>query len=305
MHDVDLTGVNLNLLVYLDALLTERSVTRAARRLGITQSAMSHNLRQLRDIFGDPLLVRGKGGMSPTPRAEELAVPLRSGLQFLRRTLDGEPAFDPAASSRRFVVAAGDAAAMLMLPKLLERLREAGPNIDLDIVPFDSRRYATQLETGEVDVAVSAYFPDAPAVRMRKLRPESFVCVVREGHPCVGESLDLATWAKLPHVLVSPQGHGGPGVVDRVLAEHDLERRVAVRIRYFLAAPLLVARTDLVLTVVRSLAELFADSVPVRLLEPPVELPTFSTGIGWHERVHKDPANRWIRDQLAHALRHA
>lgn len=303
MRDVDLTQVNLNLLVYLDALLTERSVTKAARRLGITQSAMSHNLRQLRDIFGDPLLVRGKGGMQPTPRAEELSIPLRSGLQSLRRTLAGETSFDPSESTRRFVVAAGDAVAMLMLPRLLERMRETGPNIDLDIVPFDGRRYATQLETGEVDVAVSAFFPDAPAIRMRKLRPESFVCVVRDGHPCVGESLDLATWAKLPHVLVSPQGTGGPGVVDRVLAEHGLERRVAVRIRYFLAAPLLVAQTDLVLTVVRSLAEMFARSEPVRLLEPPVELPTFSMGIGWHERVAKDPANRWIREQLAYALR--
>lgn len=305
MHDVDLTQVNLNLLVYLDALLTERSVTKAARRLGITQSAMSHNLRQLRDIFGDPLLVRGRGGMQPTPRAEELAVPLRSGLQSLRRTLDGEPAFEPKQSTRRFVLAAGDAVAMLLLPVLLERMRQTGPNIDLDVVPFDGRRYGTQLETGEVDLAVSAFFPDAPAIRMRKLRPESFVCVVRDGHPCVGETLDMATWAKLPHVLVSPQGTGGPGIVDRELAKHGLERRVAVRIRYFLAAPLLVARTDLVLTVTRSLAEMFATTVPVRLVEPPVELPTFSMGIGWHERVHKDPANQWIRAQVAHALQHA
>jgi DNA-binding transcriptional LysR family regulator len=305
VHDVDLTRVNLNLLVYLDALLTEKSVTRAARRLGITQSAMSHNLRQLRDIFGDQLLVRGKGGMQATPRAEELAVPLRSGLQSLRRTLEGEPAFVASESSRRFVLAAGDAVAMLLLPRLLERLRKDGPNIDLDVVPFDNRRYATQLETGEVDLAVSAYFPDAPSLRMRKLRPESFVCVVREGHPCVGETLDLATWAKLPHVLVSPQGTGGPGVVDRILAEHGLQRRVAVRIRYFLAAPMLVARTDLVLTVTRSLAEMFAVNLPVRLVEPPVELPTFSVGIGWHERVAKDPANRWIREHVAEALKRA
>ena len=303
MHDDDLPQVNLNLLVYLDTLLQERSVTKAAGRLGITQSAMSHNLRQLRDIFGDPLLVRGRGGMQPTPRAEELAIPLRQGLTALRRTLDGEPAFDPATSTRRFVLAAGDAVEMLLLPPLLEQLQKTGPSVDLDIVPFDSRRYAAQLETGEVDVAVSAFFPDAPALRMKKLRPESFVCVVREDHPCVGERLDAATWAKLPHVLVSPQGTGGPGVVDHALAKHGLERRVAVRIRYFLAAPMLVARTNLVLTVTRSLAEMFVESLPVRLVEPPLELPTFSVGIGWHERVANDPANRWIREQVAEALR--
>ena len=303
MHDVDLTQANLNLLVYLDTLLEERSVTKAAGRLGITQSAMSHNLRQLRDIFGDPLLVRGRGGMQATPRAEELAIPLRQGLTALRRTLDGEPAFDPATSNRRFVLAAGDAAAMLLLPRLLEQLRTAGPSVNLDVVPFESSRYAAQLETGEVDVAVSAFFPDAPALRMKKLRPESFVCMVRDGHPCVGETLDAATWANLPHVLVSPQGRGGPGVVDRALAKHGLERRVAVRIRYFLAAPLLVSRTDLVLTITRSLAEMFAESLPVRLLEAPLELPSFSLGIGWHDRVANDSANRWIRDQVAEALR--
>ena len=305
MRDVDLTQVNLNLLVYLDALLTEKSVTRAAHRLGITQSAMSHNLRQLREIFGDPLLVRGKGGMQPTPRAEELVVPLRSGLQSLRRTIRGEPAFVATKSTRRFVLAAGDAVAMLLLPPLLERLGASGPKVDIDIVPFDGRRYATQLETGEVDVAISPFFPDAPALRMRKLRPESFVCVVREGHPSVGEALDLETWADLPHVLVSPQGTGGPGIVDRALSEHNLERRVAVRIRYFLAAPLLVARTDLVLTTTRTLAEMFAVDLPVRLIDPPVELPTFSIGIAWHERVANDPANQWIRAHVAEALKRA
>ena len=194
---------------------------------------------------------------------------------------------------------------MLLLPPLLERLRASGPKVDIDIVPFDGRRYATQLETGEVDVAISPFFPDAPALRMRKLRPESFVCVVREGHPSVGEALDLETWADLPHVLVSPQGTGGPGIVDRALSEHNLERRVAVRIRYFLAAPLLVARTDLVLTTTRTLAEMFAVDLPVRLIDPPVELPTFSIGMAWHERVAKDPANQWIRAHVAEALKRA
>ena len=303
MRDVDLTEVNLNLLVYLDTLLREKSVTRAAQRLGITQSAMSHNLRQLRDIFGDPLLVRGKGGMQPTPRAEELVIPLRSGLQSLRRTLQGDSAFEAEKSTRRFVIAAGDAVGMLVLPPLLERLRESGPNVDLDVVPFDGRRYSSQLETGEVDVAISAFFPDAPAVRMRKLLPASFVCMVWEDHPVVGETLVLAAWAQLPHVLVSPQGTGGPGIVDRALAKHGLERRVAVRIRYFLAAPLLVSRTDLVLTTTRALAEMFAADLPVRLIAPPVELPTFSIGLAWHERVAKDPANLWIRSHVAEALK--
>lgn len=305
MPDVDLTQVNLNLLVYLDALLTERSVTRAAQRLGLTQSAMSHNLRQLREIFGDRLLVRGRGGMHPTPRAEELMVPLRQGLGALRRTIEGDTGFDPATSTRRFTIAAGDAVSMMLLPPLLEDLRENGPKVDVDVVPFENRRYAAQLETGDVDLGVAAFFPEAPAIRMKKVRPESFVCMVRQDHPCVGEQLELGTWAKLPHVLVSPQGGGGPGVVDRALAKHGLERRVAVRIRYFLAAPMLVARTDLVLTVVRSLAEMLAVNLPVRLVEPPLELPTFKMGVAWHERVHQDPANRWLRDRVAAALRRA
>ena len=298
MRDIDLSQVNLNLMVALDALIAERSVTRAANRLGVSQSAMSHSLRQLRELLDDALLVRGKGGMQPTPRAEQLSVPLAHALESLRATLRGEVAFEPTTSKRRFTLAMLDATAIMVIPPLMARLRRTAPGIDLDVVTYDARRYGLQLETGEVDLVVGATFPDVSGVRMRKVRPQDWVCVVREGHPCVGTELSLETWACLPHVLVSPQGAGGPGMVDRVLAKHGLERRVALRIRYFLAAPMLVAESDLILTTLRGLAERFVRNFPLRMLEPPVELPTLSLGIAWHERFHDDPACRWLRNEV-------
>ncbi len=302
MTDVDLSQVNLNLMVSLDALIAERSVTRAARRLGVSQSAMSHSLRQLRDLLDDALLVRGKGGMQPTPRALQLAVPLAHALASLRQTLRGEHSFDPRTSTRRFTLAMLDAIAMILLPGLMTRLRAAAPGVDLDIVPFEPRNYGLQLETGQVDAVVSVGFPDVPGVRLRRGPSSDFVCLVREGHPCVGESLSLQTWAKLPHILVSPQGSGGPGMVDTALAAHGLERRVAVRIRYFLAAPMLVAESDLVLTTTRALAQRFTRNFPLRMLEAPVELPQIRVGAGWHERFQDDPANQWLRELVLEAL---
>jgi DNA-binding transcriptional LysR family regulator len=303
VRDIDLSQVNLNLMVALDALIAERSVTRAARRLGVSQSAMSHSLRQLREIFDDTLLVRGKGGMQPTPRALRLAVPLAHALSSMRRALRGEEDFDPATSTRRFTLAMLDATAMILLPVLMTELREAAPGVDLDIVSFEPRSYGLQLETGEVDLCVSVAFPDVPGVRLRRTSPHSFVCLVRQDHPCVGESLTLETWAKLPHILVSPQGSGGPGIVDTALAQHGLERRVAVRIRYFLAAPMLVAESDLVLTTTRALAGRFLENFPLRVLEPPVELPTFRVGAAWHERFQDDPASQWLRGKVIDALK--
>ena len=298
-RDVDLSTVNLNLMVGLDALLTERGVTRAADRVGLTQSAMSRVLGQLRELFDDELLVRGAGGrMVPTPKAEALALPVAQGLAALRRALVGEVGFDPATSQRRFSIATQDATAAIVLPRLVQRLAELGPRVDLDVVPFDARRFAAELEAGSLDLVLNVGIPDAPGLRARGLWRERFVCVLRRGHPAAG-GLDLATWAALDHVLVSPQGGGGPGVVDTALAAHGLERRVAVRLRSFLAATLLVARTDLVMTVSAHLAAEVGPGMGLIVLPSPVELPGFGVRMGWHERFDADPGLRWLRERLA------
>jgi DNA-binding transcriptional LysR family regulator len=300
MDEVRLSDVNLNLLVALEALVSEGSVTRAAARIGVSQSAMSHTLRQLRELFDDPLLVRGKGGMVPTPRAEAAVLPLRRGLGELRAALSKQAAFDPAQSRRTLRVAASDGVAVALVPGVLRILRREAPGVDLDVVPFERRTIVEQLDAAQVDLAIGVGFPSVSGLRTRKLLDEHFVCLVADDHPCVRERLSLEMWTKLPHALVGT-GQGGPGVVDQALAEIGMSRRVALRVRSFLAAPLIVARSHLVLTLAAGLARPFLDVLPLRLFPPPIELPRFALRAVWHERYGHEPALAWFRGVVLRA----
>lgn len=290
-----LSDVNLNLLVALDALLDAGSVTAAAERVGVTQSAMSHALRQLRELLGDPLLVRGAGGLVPTPRAEALRVPIRRALLDLQHALRDPPSFDPATAQRRFMLGAGDYIANVVLPALLERSLDT-PGIDLDVVPFGVPD-VPRLGTGEIDLALAPLVPQAPGLRRAPVFTDGFVCLVRRGHPRVRRRLTLRQLVDLPHVLISPTG-SGPSFVDDLLAAQGLRRRIALRIRYFLAAPMVVAGSDLVLTAPRRLGEVFARHFDLELHDPPMDLPSFTVEALWHERFDADPAHVWLRERV-------
>ena len=293
-----LAEMNLNLLLALDALLAERSVSRAAARIGVTQPAMSQSLRHLRALFDDALLVRDRGAMVPTPRAEGLGVPLRQALVELQRALDGDAGFDPATAQRRFTLAAGDHVAVTLLPALLEQISAQAPGVDIDVRPLEVRRLQDVLTTGEVDVAMSAGLALTGELVQQTLYTSGFACLVRRGHPAVRGTLDLAQYVALPHALISPRGEGA-SVVDTVLEAMGKRRRVALRVPYFLAAPLIVARSDLILTAPRLLAETFARTHPLQLIEPPLELPTFDIVQVWHGRYQHDPGHRWLRHTIA------
>jgi DNA-binding transcriptional LysR family regulator len=289
-----LRELNLNQLVALDALLQESNVTRAAARLGLTQSAMSHTLRQLRAHFGDQLLVRGQRGMQPTPRAQQLQVPLRRVLQALELLLKGELVFDPERSSRTFHLAMGDAVILSLMPGLLTTLRTQAPGVDLRMRPIFGNNVYTQLETGELDLVLTVGAPGEPGLLQRRLFRDSFVCLVREGHPDVKETLDLETFVRLPHLLISPQGEG-PSQVDEALARLNLKRRVMLRLPSFTVAPIIAASSDLLLTAPLRMALAMKQHYPLRLVRPPVELPDFDMIMVWHERFDDDPAHRWLR----------
>ncbi len=293
----DLHQLSLHQLHVLLTLLEEQSVSGAARRLGVTQPAVSHALRNLRENLDDPLLVAGARGMVLTPRASELLGPLRRSLRELGLLLGGAPSFDPATARRTFVVAAWDGLALDLLPDLLTRLGSEAPGVDLDVRPAPPAGSGPGLEDGTLDLALEVRPRERPGLKQRRLYEDSFVCLARRDHPDVGERLDLETFLRLPHALISPQGEGS-GVVDRCLAELGHTRRVALRIRYFLAAPLVVARSDLLLTAPRRLGEAMAQQAPLRLLEPPLPLPGFTTSLVWHERADQDPGHRWLRDLL-------
>jgi DNA-binding transcriptional LysR family regulator len=298
-RDLRLADINLNLLVALDAVLEAGTVTAAAQRMGVTQSAMSHSLRQLRALVGDPLLVRGPGGLVPTPRAQALRAPIRRALLDLQHALRDPPSFDPATATRRFRLGAGDHIAYTVLPSLLERSTET-PGLDLEVVPFSPADLA-DLATGALDLAIAANVPSSPGLRREALFTDDFVCVVRCGHPLVRRRLTLRQFVRLPHVLISPTGRGS-SPVDEQLAAHGHKRRVALRIRYFLAAPLVVAQSELVLTAPRRLGEVFARHFGVELYEPPVELQPFTVEQLWHERYEADPGHQWLRQRVGTAV---
>ena len=302
MREVRLGDINMNLLLALEALLAEVSVTRAARRVHVTQSAMSHNLAQLRELLGDPLLIRGRGGMALTPRAEALVAPLQLGLRQLQRALSEEAGFDPASTTRGFTLAMGDFVAVLLMPALLERLRTAAPGITLEVAAIDRRRAPELLESGEQDLAVGVRFEAAPGLVVDPLISQRFVCVVREGHPEIAGSLSLAQYERWPHALVGTR-RDDSAVVDAALRKLGRTRKVALRVPYFLAAPVMVATSDLILTTAHLVAEHFARMYPLQVLPPPIDLPPFGIDAVWHERFDRDPAHRWLRGQVAAVMR--
>ncbi len=303
MSRLELANFNLNLLVALDGLLSHRSVTAAAKRVRVTPSAMSHSLSELRELLGDPLLVRSGRAMVLTPRAEALIDPLHKLLVDAERLLRGGATFEPATAERRFVIAAPDFLATLLLPPLLEAAAREAPGISLEIVPSARRGNAWLLETGDLDLALGAIVDEAPAIRRMDLCTEGFACAVRKGHPGIDGKLSLEAYVTIPHLLITLGDDPGPTWVDEELARLGRERRVAARVRYFMAAPLVIARSDLLLTGPSMLIRYFADLVPLEVLDPPIQLPTYPEEAYWHERFDRDPAHAWLRKLLRRTAR--
>ena len=296
-----LAGIDLNLLVALAAMLEEGHVTRAARRVGVTQSAMSHSLARLRGLLDDPLFIRGPRGIVPTTRAAELAAPLARILEELDTKVLRPAAFDASRMKRRFVLASADYAQLGLLPPLERALRERSPGSDL-LCRAAGADVDRELEAGVVEIAIGPVGPGIATLRRQRLFDESFVCVVREDHPRVKKRLTLALWLELSHVQVAPRGSPG-SAVDRLLAKRGLTRRVSVVVPSFLVAPFLVAESDLVLTCPARLAHALAPLLPIRLLSPPLELPGFTVSQLWHERMHSDPAHAFLRQLVAEVAR--
>lgn len=295
-----LEDMDLNLLVALDALLAERSVTRAATRCRVTQSAMSHSLAKLRALLGDELLVRTPSGMSPTARARALAQPLGRALAELRSVVASGSAFEPRTARRVFTVGSADYGAFVLLPALMRRLEEEAPQVEIVVRPVPSS-LAEALDDERIDLAVAPYPEPRATIMAQKLFDERFVCVLRRDHPALSHApgkLDLETFAALSHVQIAPRGTRG-GFVDDWLARAGKTRHVALRIADFLVAPLVVAETDLVLTLPSRIAQVFARSHGLSVVEPPGEFSNVAIWQIWHQRRKQEPAHAWLRGLLS------
>ncbi len=300
MREVNLAGIDLNLLVALDALLAERSVTRAAERVGLSQPAMSRALGRLRALFGDRLLVRTSAGLVPTPRAEALAPRLRAVLAEVGRIVQA-PSFDPARMRDTARIAMPDYLSILLLPALLRRLEREAPGLDIVLAPPRATTLA-ELEAGELDLAIGN-FPDVPAgFYGNTVMTERFACLMRRGHPALTGPLTPQVYAGLRHALITIRDDRSPGTVDEALARLGLARRIALRVPNFLAAPLIVAETDLVVTLPLRLAQWLAGRADVQVLEPPLDLGSFSMTQLWHERRRDDAEHAWLRTTVTAAV---
>jgi DNA-binding transcriptional LysR family regulator len=302
MHTLHLEALDLNLLVALRALLAERHVTRAAARVGLSQPAMSHALARLRELLGDPLLVRTPRGMKPTARAEAMTAPLERALLDLGRALQAPTPFEPARSTRRFRIATTDYIELVLLPRLLARVWGEAPGVDVRVSNLGGEPN-DELAEDRVDLAIGvpAQFgdPEPPqGVRLQRVLSDRFVCVVREGHPIVKKRLSLDEFVALPHALVAPRGASG-SIVDTALARLGKRRRVACEVPHFLVAPHVVRETDLVLTLAERVARSLGPMLGLRQLAPPLALEGFSMSMVWHERQHADPAHAWLRAAIA------
>jgi len=295
-----LSGVDLNLLVALDALLATRSVTAAAGRVGVTQSAMSRTLGRLRDLFDDPLFVRVGRGLVPTERAEALVAQLSEWRADTEALLRHRAPFDPATARRELLISAPDLATSLAMPRLLARLANEAPGIDVVTVDVHGDDLDALL-VERPSVAISPRIPDRAALRQRPTCTLGFSVILRRDHPALARGLDVATFAGLRHLLVAPRGRPG-GVVDELLAERGLQRRVAALIKTFAIAGEIVAESDLVATVPSVLAARFARTLPIVALAPPLPMPTFTLHVGWHERYHHDAGHAWLRRAVIAAL---
>jgi DNA-binding transcriptional LysR family regulator len=292
-----LRNVDLNLLIALDALLAERNVTRAAARLELSQSAMSAALARLRQVFGDPLLLRTAGGMLPTSKALELADPVRRVLTDIERLVRPPGAFDPAAAELTFTIAASDYVEYAVLPRLVDFLEASAPRARLQVRPMDFGEIGRQLEIGEVDLGMlGAGFAPSNA-RSRPLFTERFVCVVRADHPRVRERLTLDDFCALDHILVSPSGGGFTAQADDALAAIGRRRHVRVSVPHFLLVPQILVHSDMLVVLPERLARGYGERF--RTFELPFAMLPFTIVAVWHERTHRDPALGWLRQALA------
>lgn len=305
MHKIDLSKLDLNLLLVLHALLQECNVTRTGERIGLSQSATSHALGRLREVFNDPLLVRSKKGMVPTPRAQELLEPLQKILldieQLIKPTI-----FEPKTAQGTIELAASDYGTVVILPKVLKQISLEAPHLNLECHHWRPDSLDV-LRNGAIDLALGVLnLQEASEFRFQTLFVEDFVSVVRADHSITQTDLTVESYIAWSHALItitnspvnaipnSPVSH-----VDTVLSALGVKRRVMLKLPHFLSAPVIVAQTDLILTLPRRIAMLFAKYANLAMLEPPIELGQYNYSLIWHERCDRDPLHIWLRQLIA------
>ncbi len=304
---MNIDQADLNLLLYFDALLQERNVTRAAQQLGITQPALSNGLKRLREMFDDPLLIRSSEGMTPTERAIELQPQVREVLSQISSILQPEQQFIPADSHRVFRVMASDYAEATLFPLLVKRMRELAPNIVLDILTPSDISFR-DLEQGKVDMAINRFDHMPQSFHQVTLWRDSFSCLLNRNNPAV-EAFDLQTYLQSSHIWVSKTGIGvgfgmspdkpsGLGWIDQVLNQMGHKRSISIFTRHYQVPALIIGDNDLIATLPSRVAQLQINNPEIVILEAPFEIPKFELKMAWSPLLQHNAAHRWLRSTI-------
>jgi DNA-binding transcriptional LysR family regulator len=302
--DVKLSRIDLNLLVALDALLAERSVTMAAERLSIGQPAMSAALGRLRRLFDDPLLVRQGAGLIPTPLADSLVVPLRECLATMESIVSVRGQFDPSRAQRRFTIIASDYVLFVLMRSLFAELAQEAPGIRIHVAPAYPD-HLEQLRTGRADLLIlprEIVGSDGARFRHLPLFTDRHVCAVSADNPDVGDTISRAQFSTMPYLAY--QAGERYSLVESQLDIQEVVRRTEVTTETFVLAPFILAGTRLITLLYERLGRLVVEQAGIRLLEPPVELPSVTEQMYWEPRNTEDAGHRWLRERIqAHAQR--
>ncbi len=296
---MDIRAVDLNLLKAFDALTTERAVTRAADRIGLSQPAMSHALARLRGLFGDDLFVRTPAGMEPTARAREIAPLVAAAIEHIEAALNLGIGFDPAKSTGIFTAGMAEYAEVALVGRLAAAFAKEAARATLRLTPLTGAAAAEQLDRGAIDVAI-AHLAAMPAhIESMLLLRDPFVVVARRGHPVAGQNLSLEGYAGLNHILVSPRG-ATSGALDRILVDFGLRRRITLLVATYLALPAALAASDLVATVPSRMARQIAATGDIDIMPLPIDF-SMRVSMAWHRRAAGEPAQAWFRALLIDA----
>lgn len=288
---------DLNLIRIFEAVLRTRSVTGAAAELGCGQPAISHALSRLRDVFKDPLFLRRQSGMMPTPYALELSKSFGSATRLIERSLNIPEEFDFASAEREFNVVMGDISAVVLLPKFVSYLRRFAPGISLNIKELPASDTREGLQSGRINLAIGHLPTLKGGFHQQKVQSEKFVCMMRADHPAARQQLTVADLKRLPHGLVTTRGTGYD--IEAIFEKARLKDAIVLNIAHYLAVPMIVSTTDLVVTIPNQLGEVFGEKHDFVLVKHPLTLPRFTVCQYWHARYDRDPANRWLRRIVA------
>jgi DNA-binding transcriptional LysR family regulator len=295
---MNLASIDLNLLVVFNAIMTERQVTRAGESIGLSQPATSNALARLRKLTQDKLFIRNGGELQPTPVALDLWQQIQPALAQIQTALSPVQPFDPKTSDRVFTIGMSDYGEFVLLPPLLERLATIAPQVKIQVKSGDRQLRLALLDSGKIDL-LCGLIPDRIAWHQKQLLfQERFVCVCRRDHPSIGDTLSVQDYVNTDHLLVSVQ-EDMVGRVDYLLAKQQLKRNIALSIPHFLVAPAILARTNLIATMVERVAIEFASAHNLKILPSPIPLQGFSIFMRWHQSMDTHSANAWLRSTIA------